>query len=343
MYADVDEILWPAAELSVRAQLAYLRRGSDKSRVRGWNGRAHDGPSACRTSTIGAIRTAMVPLALRRGPVPAAPDTRLHDCVMGHGATYAEPGVDLRRRVLGAHSAGTSTRARRSRSVDLASARTRQAPPTLEADPGHVRRPDRGRRLGGRLRLPAARHCSTRDRASPSESIVGARHELGTTVGRARRTPRTSTTALSTCRHRSRHGRCWHPDWIVVFDVYRSVQHTPGVAAAGLRAEWTRSGDSRAPGRVELRIKLYATFGTPRTGGGVRPRYRRSWARRLSRVRGIGPSGEEIDTSHRVLRLWWARTVLRAAQRPARIDRSRTRHRSPKRRRVPSSASDCAG
>ncbi|HEY5783478.1 MAG TPA: hypothetical protein VIT65_01760 [Microlunatus sp.] len=24
MYVDVDEVLWPAAELSVRAQLAYL-------------------------------------------------------------------------------------------------------------------------------------------------------------------------------------------------------------------------------------------------------------------------------------------------------------------------------
>jgi hypothetical protein len=25
VYADVDEVLWPAAELSVEAQLAYLR------------------------------------------------------------------------------------------------------------------------------------------------------------------------------------------------------------------------------------------------------------------------------------------------------------------------------
>ena len=27
VYADVDEVLWPAAELSVRAQLAYLQAG----------------------------------------------------------------------------------------------------------------------------------------------------------------------------------------------------------------------------------------------------------------------------------------------------------------------------
>ena len=27
VYADVDPVLWPAAELSVRAQLAYLRAG----------------------------------------------------------------------------------------------------------------------------------------------------------------------------------------------------------------------------------------------------------------------------------------------------------------------------
>ena len=28
VYADVDPVLWPAAELSVRAQLAYLRRSA---------------------------------------------------------------------------------------------------------------------------------------------------------------------------------------------------------------------------------------------------------------------------------------------------------------------------
>ena len=34
VYADVDEILWPAAELSVRAQLAYLQAVDSSLRAR---------------------------------------------------------------------------------------------------------------------------------------------------------------------------------------------------------------------------------------------------------------------------------------------------------------------
>ena len=34
VYADVDQILWPAAELSVRAQLAYLERESGDPALR---------------------------------------------------------------------------------------------------------------------------------------------------------------------------------------------------------------------------------------------------------------------------------------------------------------------
>jgi hypothetical protein len=42
VYSDVDPVLWPAAELSVRAQLAYLASG----RASGAGGNSADGESS---------------------------------------------------------------------------------------------------------------------------------------------------------------------------------------------------------------------------------------------------------------------------------------------------------
>ena len=48
VYADVDPVLWPAAELSVRAQLAYLRGGSVSRAVEPYRGHVsgRGGPAA---------------------------------------------------------------------------------------------------------------------------------------------------------------------------------------------------------------------------------------------------------------------------------------------------------